>query len=98
MRRPEQLGHIARPTPSSHAEHALAETFAKHPSFKGVRVRVRNGLATLIGVPVAALDVLGTLLHRTKWEARGAHGARPERGARDKSGASKKRGARRKKA
>jgi hypothetical protein len=34
-----------------------------------VRVRVRNGLATLVGVPVAALDVLGTLLQRTSWPA-----------------------------
>ena len=57
------------PTPSSHAERALAETFAKHPSFKGVRVRVRNGLASLVGIPIAALEVLGTLLHRTKWSA-----------------------------
>ena len=52
---------------TSSAERALVETFAKHPSFKGVRVRVRNGLATLTGVPVAALDVFGTLLHVTKW-------------------------------
>ena len=53
--------------PTSSAERALAETFAKHPSFKGVRVRVRNGLATIVGVPVAALDVFATVLHRTKW-------------------------------
>jgi len=57
------------PTPSSHAERALLETFAKHPSFKNVRVRVRNGLASLHGIPIAALEVLGTLLHRTKWES-----------------------------
>jgi hypothetical protein len=55
--------------PTSSAERALAETFAKHTAYQGVRVRVRNGLATLSGVPVGALDVFGTLLHRTKWPA-----------------------------
>ncbi len=55
------------PTPSSHAERALVEVFAKHPSFKKVRVRVRNGLASLVGIPIAALEVLGTLLHQTNW-------------------------------
>ncbi len=55
--------------PTSSAERALIATFSKHPAFKTVRVRVRNGLATLTGVPVASLEVLGTLLHRTKWPA-----------------------------
>jgi hypothetical protein len=55
--------------PTSSAERALTEAFAKHPSFKTVRVRVRNGLATIMGVPVAALDVFGSILHETKWPA-----------------------------
>ncbi len=63
--------------PTSSAERALMETFAKHPSFKGVRVRVRNGLATIFGVPVAALDVFGTLLHRTKWPTKAKKRAAP---------------------
>ena len=53
--------------PTSSAERALSHTFAKHPAFKTVRVRVRNGLATLTGIPIASLEILGTLLHRTKW-------------------------------
>ena len=51
---------------TSSAERALLATFSKHPAFKTVRVRVRNGLATLVGVPVASLEVLGTLLHRNE--------------------------------
>ena len=68
--------------PTSSAERALKEAFAKHPALRGVRVRVRGGLVNVLGVPAASIGVFGEVLQTAKWGASGGiqRGAETVRG------------------
>lgn len=53
--------------PTSSAERAAREAFAKHPALKDVRVRVRNGLVTFTSVPAGGMEAFRATLAKVSW-------------------------------